>query len=284
MALTDANGGGLSAADIAAVMGNNGNNNGFGFGNDGAWWILILLLFGCFGSWGNNNNNGFVPYMMGNQQGSDVQRVVDQQSIMNGIAGINSAMATNFSNAEISRCNSQANILQALNNNQMGLYQTLNANQNASTQGMNNLAMSLQNCCCENRAATADLKYTVATEACADRNAVQAAAQQLSNTYAQGNQAILDKLCQLEMDGIKQNYENRIYGMQNTIDQLRAQQNESNRLASQTAQTAQILADNAAQTAALENYLNPPARPAYVVQNPNCCAPQWNNCGCACGA
>ena len=273
MALTDANGGGLSAADIAAVMGNNGNN-GFGFGNDGASWILILLLFGCFGGWGNNNgfgvgNNGFIPYMMGNQQGSDVQRVVDQQSVMNGIAGINSAMATGFSNAEISRCNSQANILQALN-----------ANNNAVTQGMNSLAMSLQNCCCENRAATADLKYTVATEACADRNAVQAAAQQLSNTYAQGNQAILDKLCQLEMDGIKQNYENRIYGMQNTIDQLRAQQNESNRLASQTAQTAQILADNAAQTAALENYLNPPARPAYVVQNPNCCAPQWNNCAC----
>lgn len=48
MALTES--GGLSAADIAAIMGNNnGNNNGFGFGNDGAWWILILLLFGCFG-------------------------------------------------------------------------------------------------------------------------------------------------------------------------------------------------------------------------------------------
>lgn len=273
MALTDSNGG-LSAADIAAVMGNNGNNgNGFGFGNDGAWWILILLLFGCFGGWGNNGfgggNNGFLPYMMGQNNGQDVQRVVDQQSVMNGITGLSNAMSNGFSNAEISRCNSQANILQ-----------TLNANQNAMTQGMNTLAMSLQNCCCENRAATADLKYTVATEACADRNTVQQAAQQLSTTFAQGNQQILDKLCQLEMDGIKQNYENRIYGMQNTIDQLRAQQNESNRLASQTAQTAQILADNAAQTAALENYLNPPARPAYVVQNPNCCAPMWNNCGC----
>lgn len=272
MALTES--GGLSAADIAAIMGsNNGNNNGFGFGNDGIGWIIILILFGLFGGWGNNGfgggNNGFIPYMMGNQQGSDVQRVVDQQSVMNGINGVSAAMANGFANAEISRCNANTNILQALN-----------ANNNAVSQGMSNLAMSLQNCCCENRAATADLKYTVATEACADRNAVQAAAQQLSNTYAQGNQAILDKLCQLEMDGIKQNYENRIYGMQNTIDQLRAQQNESNRLASQTAQTAQIIANNEAQTAALENYLNPPARPAYVVQNPNCCAPQWNSCGC----
>lgn len=280
MALTDSNGG-LSAADIAAVMGNNNGNNGFGFGNDGAWWILILLLFGCFGGWGNNGfgggNNGFVPYMMANQQGSDVQRVVDQQSVMNGIAGINSAMATGFSNAEISRCNSQANILQALN-----------ANNNAVNQGMNSLAMSLQNCCCENRAATADLKYTVATEACADRNAVQQAAQQLSNTYAQGNQAILNKLCQLEMDGIKQNYENRIASMQqnfdnrtaamqNTIDTLRNKEN----IASVV---NPIIANNEAQTAALENYLNPPARPAYVVQNPNCCPPMWNNCGCAYGA
>ena len=273
MALTDTNGGGLSAADVAAVMGGNrGMGSGFGFDN-GAWWILILLLFAFNGNWGNNgfggNGGGILPFMMGNQANNDVQRVVDQQSVMNGIAGLNTAMANGFSNAEVSRCNSQANILQALNTNQA-----------AATQGMNNLAMSLQNCCCENRAATADLKYTVATEACADRNAVQQAAQQLSTTYAQGNQAILDKLCQLEMDGIKQNYENRIYGMQNTIDQLRSQINEGNRLASQTAQTAQILADNSAQTAALENYLNPPARPAYIVQNPNCCQPMWNNCGC----
>lgn len=276
MALTEGNG--LSAADIAAVMGNNGNNGGFGFGNDGAWWILILLLFGCFGGWGNNNgfgvgNGGFLPYMMGNQQGSDVQRVVDQQSVMNGITGLSTAMANGFSNAEISRCNSQANILQTLNNNN-----------NVMTQGINSLAMSLQNCCCENRAATADLKYTVATEACADRNAVQAAAQQLSNTYAQGNQAILNKLCQLEMDGIKQNYdnrialmqqnyENRISSMQNTIDNYRNKDN----IASVV---NPIIADNAAQTAALENYLNPPARPAYVVQNPNCCQPMWNSCAC----
>lgn len=252
MALTD-NGNGLSAADIAAVMGNNGNN-GFGFGGDGSWWLLILFLFAfCNGGWGNGWGNGagnnMLPYILGGQQNTnnDFQRVIDNQSVMNGIAGINTA---------------------------------LGANQMATTQGMNAIAMSLQNCCCENRAATADLKYTVATEACADRNAVQMAMNQLSNEYRQGNQAVLDKLCQLEMDGIRQNYDNRIYNMQNTIDQLRSQVNEQNRLASQTAQTGQILADNAAQTAALENYLNPPARPAYIVQNPNCCQQMWNSCGC----
>lgn len=223
MSLTDANGG-LSAADVAAVMGNNGN--GFGFGGDGAWWFILLILLFAGNGWGYGNQNGGV--------GSEVQRGFDQSAVINGINGINA---------------------------------TLNANQNATTAGMNALAMSLQNCCCENRAATADLKYTMATEACATRSASQA------NT-----QAILDKLCQLELDNIKQNYENRIIGMQSTIDGLRSSLAAANGAASQNAQTAAILADNAAQTVALEQYLNPTAKPAYIVQNPNCC--QQNTCGC----
>lgn len=223
MSLTDANGG-LSAADVAAVMGNNGN--GFGFGGDGAWWFILLILLFAGNGWGNGYGNGGAC--------ADVQRGFDQSALINGINGINS---------------------------------TLVANQNATTAGMNSLAMSLQNCCCENRAATADLKYTIANESAATRAANQA-----------GTQSILDKLCQLEMDNMKQNYENRISGMQSQIDSLRTSLNAANGAASQNAQTAQILADNAAQTLALEQYLNPTPRPAYIVQNPNCCTP--NNCGC----
>lgn len=224
MSLTDANGS-LSAADVAAVMGNNGN--GFGFGGDGAWWFILLILLFANNGWGNGyGNNGGV--------GSEVQRGFDQSALVNGINGINS---------------------------------TLVANQNATTQGMNSLAMGLQNCCCENRAATADLKYTMASEAAATR----------ANCDA-NNQKILDKLCQLEMDGMRQNYENRIGSMQETINGLRASLNAANGAASQNAQTAQILADNAAQTVALEQYLNPTPKPAYIVQNPNCCTA--NNLGC----
>ena len=84
-------------------------------------------------------------------------------------------------------------------------------------------------------------------------------------------QAILDKLCQQELDAKNE-----------TIANLRTQLNMQNLAASQTAQTAQILANNAAQTQALEQYLNPAPIPAYVVQNPNCCSTQ-NNCGCNCG-
>lgn len=226
MSLVEGNGG-LSAADVAAVMNGNGNG-GFGWGGDGAWWLIILFLFAM-------NGNGFGG---GFNQGG-LQRGFDQQAVMSQLGDINGALTTGLFGA-----------------------------QTAIDSRLDTIAMSLQNCCCENRAATADLKYTVANEGAATRAAM-----------TQGNQAILDKLCQLEMDGIKQNYENRISGMQNTIDSLRSQLNSANFATSQNAQTSRILADNAAQTVALEQYLNPTPVPAYVVQNPNCCTNAYSGCG-----
>lgn len=235
------NGNGLSAADVAAVTGNNGYG-GFGW-NDGSFWIIILFLFAFMGNgWGYGFGGGNVPNMMNTS--NDVQRGFDQQAVMNGIAGINTGLA----GAEISRCNSQANILQSLND----------------------LAMSFQNCCCENRAQTADLKYTIATEACADRQAVNEALRDVIASNTANTQSILDKLCQQEIDALKTQNAN-----------LQTQINLANLAQSQTDQTAKILADNAAQTIALQNALNPTPVPAYVVQNPNCCGSLYTNgCGC----
>lgn len=253
------NQGGLSAADVAAVM--NGGNNGFGWGGDGAWWLIILFLFAMNGNgWGGfgGGGNQMLPFMMGNQQNNDVQRGFDQQAIMGQLGAINTAVNNGFGNAEISAANRQ-----------MAGMQQMFGIQTAVDSRLDSLAMALQNCCCENRAATADLKYTIANESSATRTSI-----------ANGIQSIQDKLCQLELDGIKQNYENRISGMQNTIDGLRSQLNTANFAASQTAQTSRILSDNAAQTVALEQYLNPTPVPAYVVQNPNCCANNYSACGC----
>ena len=144
---------------------------------------------------------------------------------------------------------------------------------------LNSLAMSMQNCCCENRAGIADLKYTVATENCADRTALNEGITSLliaSNQNTQnivkattdGIQTVMNKICQLELDGKNAQ-----------IAELQAQLNEANRRASQENQTAQILASQAAQTAALEQYLAPTPRPAWIVQNPNCCS---QNFGCGC--
>ncbi len=284
MAFTEGNGGGgLSAADVAAVMNGNGNN-GWGFGNDGgAWWILILFLFAFSGNgWGGfgGGANGALPYAMTATTQADIQRGFDNQAVQAGIAGINTTLANGFADAAVARCNAQTTTLQALSNNQMGLYQTLNANQNANTQAMNSLAMGLQQCCCENRAGLADLKYTVATENCANRQAISDGlrdlmAQNAANTNAlnatitNGIQSIKDDLCQDRLDAANRQ-----------IQQLQTQLNMANLAASQNAQTAQIIQDNNAQTAALIQRIAPAAVPAYPVQNPNCCAPVSFGCGC----
>ena len=145
---------------------------------------------------------------------------------------------------------------------------------------MNQLAMGLQNCCCENRAGLADLKYTVATETCNDRQVVNngvrdiianqtANTQALINSQTQGFQAIQDKLCQLELDNYKQKVSDQASGIAALKGAI-----------SQTAQTAALIQDNNAQTANLIRALNPTPVPSYQVPNPytGCCAPSY--CGC----
>lgn len=250
MSLTDNNNG--MVMPVSPMYGNGGMGNGFGSYGDGLFWIIILFLFAAMSGngWGNNANNGYngiLPFMMNQNTNNDVQRVVDQQSVMTGLSNLQAAQANGFANAEISRCN--------------GLYNV--------TSQLNNIAMTQQNCCCENRAAVADLKYTMAQEAALTR----------SNCDA-NKQAIMDKLCQMELDTIKQNYENRIADMQNTIDGLRTMNSNARFDASQNAQTAAIEAGQRILANEIEQYVAPSAKPAYIVQNPNCCASQTFGCGC----
>lgn len=253
------NSNGYSLADIAAATGNgnNGNNDGF-FNGEGAWILLLFILI-LAGGWGN----GYGGFGGGNGAAgttyvtSDIQRGFDQSAIINSLTGISNAVNSGFAGAEVSRCNTQANILQTLNNNQGNLSNQLNT-----------IAMNQQSCCCENRAGLADLKYTVATEACADRTAVSNALRDVIASNTANTQAILDKLCQQEIDALKT--QNQQLQMQSYLASLAASQN---------AQTGQILNDNAAQTTALLRALNPAPIPAYVVANPygcNCA----NSCGC----
>lgn len=244
---------GMTPADIAAVTGNGGYQGGFG--NDGSWWIIVLFLFAIFG-WGGNgygNGGGAYGYPIGMQDG------FDQAAVMGGLNGITAAVSNGFANAEVSRCNAQTNILQTMND------QTANI-----TSQIANMALTNQSSCCDNKLQIADLKYTVATENCADRAALDSALRDVIASNNANTQAILDKICQKEIDDLK---------AQNAS--LQTQINLANLAASQNGQTAQILADNAAQTAILRQSLNPTPVPAYVVQNPNCCG---NYTGCGCGA
>lgn len=264
----NSNNNGYSLADIAAASGGNRNNDGFGLDGNGAWIFLFFILF-LAGGWGNGNgfgNNGNCGTAI--TVGNDIQRGFDQSALTNGITGLNNAITSGFSNAEIARCNAQANVLQALNNNQATALAQANNNYNGISNQLNTIAMNQQNCCCENRAAVADLKYTVATENCADRAAISDALKDVITSNTANTQAILDKLCQQENDALKA--QNQQLQMQSYLASLAASQN---------AQTGQILTDNAAQTAALLRALNPAPIPAYVVSNPYGC-----NCGNGYGA
>ena len=244
MSLTD--GSGLSAADIAAVTGNNGF--GGGWGGDGAWWLIILFLFMFNGNWGNGYGNGGV--------GSEVQRGFDQSAVMGGINGINSTLTSGFVDTAAALCNGFAQAEIAANSRQMA-----DMNQNFALQSQ------LAQCCCNNQLASADLKYTIATENCADRTALNEGVRDILESQNNGIQRILDTMCQDKIDAKNER-----------IADLERQLTMANLAASQGAQTAAILANNEAQTNALEQYLAPVPRPAYIVQNPNGC-----NCNTTCG-
>lgn len=252
MALTDENG---SMVMPVAPMYGSGNNSGFGFGGDWAWILLLLVLFG--GGWNNGFGGGFggdglYPWM---NQSNQISGGFRDQMLNSGIAGIQSSITSGFGDVQNALCAgfSQAEI-------------SANARQMADMNQMFGIQSALQQCCCDNRAGLADLRYTVATEACADRSAVNDALRDVLAANTASTQRILDQLCQDKIDAKNE-----------TIAQLRSQINELSRTASQNAQTAAIIANNEAQTSALERYLAPTPIPAYMVANPNCCQ---SPCGC----
>jgi hypothetical protein len=141
--------------------------------------------------------------------------------------------------------------------------------QMADMQQMFGLSQQFAECCCENRLGLANLGADIAREACADRATVSDGVRDILANQTASVQRILDQMCKDKIDAKNEQ-----------IAALRQEIALKDLAASQNLQTAQLVADNAAQTAALEQYLAPVPRPAYVVQNPNCCQ---QNFGCGCG-
>lgn len=262
MALTDESG--MNTTMLVSPSGGYAGNGGFGnFGDGNGWWIILLLLL-VAGGWNNGfgNNGGAVPYMM--NTGNDVQRGFDQSAIMGGINGINAGV----NGIQNSLCNGFAGVNQAIANGFSTAEIAENARQMANMQQLFNLSTQFANCCCENRLGIANLNSTILAENCADRAALGDGVRDIIANQSNNTQRILDQLCADKIDAKNEK-----------IADLERQLTMANLAASQTAQTAQLLADNNRQTVALEQYLNPVPVPAYVVANPNCC----QNVGCGCG-
>jgi hypothetical protein len=215
---------------------NCGYGGGYGngmFGQDGLWWLIVLLIFG----WGGNGY-GFGGGFGGGHCASpcatqaDVRSAVDQQTLISkldqqtyGLAdstyALNNAITNGFHGVDNALCSLGYNV----------------------QSGFNGLSRQIAECCCDTRAAIADVKYSNERNTCDIIRAGQ------DNT-----RAILDFLTQ------------------DKISTLTAENQALKFQASQTAQNAFITANQDAQTAELIRRLSTPCPvPAYVVPNPNCC-------------
>ena len=284
MALTDGdNGNGFYMPVAPAYGGGYGNGGGFGFGNDLSW-IILLLLCGWGGGWGGFGggfggmggfaadgaalypwmnqaeltNGGFRDQMINNNITSIRDGISDiSTQLCNGFAGVNAGVANGFAQAEI-----------AANGRQMA-----DMNQRFALQSQ------LADCCCENRLGIANLANVVQTENCADRTQSLMNTRDIIDSQTRGTQAILDKLCALELDGVKAQLaqaERENVGLQNALNMASFRE-------SQTAQNALITQGFSNEVDALYNRLNScpvPTTPVYGRTPIFTCG---GNVGCGCG-
>ena len=283
MALTDDN----MVMQVAPV---NGGGNGFGFGDGNGWWILLLFILlgnGAWGMGGGFGGDGLYPWLNNSQ---NINGGFRDQMLNTQISGIQNSITSGFGDVQTALCGGFAGVNASINGAQNAISSQMYANQiadmersfaaqTAQTAGMTALQAQLAQCCCDNRAATADLKYTVATENCADRTQSLMNTRDIIDSQTRGTQAILDKLCALELDGVKGQLaqaQRENLGLQNQLNMATMQ-------ASQTAQTAQILAGQSAEIDGVYNRLkNCPVPSMPVYGNTPIFTCGGNGCGCGC--
>jgi len=264
-----------------------GGGNGFGANGDWAWIILLLLLGWGNNGWGGNNDGAgsLYPWMNQSQTVNDGFR--DQMingnitSIRDGISGISTQLCNGFAGVNAGVANGFAQAEIAANGRQMANMNQAFGLQTAMSQGFNSLGSQFADCCCENRLGLADLKYTVATENCADRTQSMQNTRDIIDAGNRNSQAILDKLCQLELDGVKGQLaaaERENLGLQNQLNMATFRE-------SQAAQNTLITQGFSNEVDALYNRLNScpvPTTPVYG-RTPIFTCGSNNAAGCGCG-
>ena len=271
-----------------------GCNNGFG-GDEWGSWILLFLIFGIFGNggWGNgfgggNNQLGYdFPWLLNGQNNinANTNNGFRDAMINDGINGIQNNITSGFGDVQTALCGGFAGVNASINGAQNAIAQQLYTNQisdlersfnaqTANTQGFMNLQSQLAQCCCDNRLATCQSQNLISNEANATRMADATNTRDIIDSTTRSTQAILDKLCQLELDGYKRENDN-----------LRSQLNEANRAASQSAQNTLITQGFANEVDALYNRLNscPVGTVPVYGKTPifNCGNGGYAGCGCS---
>lgn len=305
------NGGNELVMPVSPMGYGNGGNGGLGWGCDGSWWVILFLfcLMGNgLGGWGGGFNgamgmaDGVLPYFYNTQTQNDVNRGFSDLGLANQLTGIQSAVTSGFGDTALgiaginqNLCNSTANVTAAVTNGfaqaeiannarQIADMQQAFAAQTAVTGGINNLSTQLSQCCCDNRLATCQTQNVIQSESAATRFADANNTRDIIDAQTRGNQAILDKLCQLEIDGVR----SELAAERRQNENLRSDLMYARGQASQIEQTAQILAGQAAEVDGVYNRLKNcpvPSMPVYgntpifTCNNGSGC-----NAGCGCGS
>ena len=218
-----------------------GYGGGGGFGDfGGGWWIILLLLcgWGGMGFGGGGFGGGYdFPWLMNGQQNisNNVSSGFRDAQLSDAITSISDRVTSGFGDVATQLCGGFAGVNASIANAAM-----------TNLQSFNGLQSQLAQCCCDNRLATCQTQNIVQSEGAATRSAIQAT-----------GQMVLDKLCALEIDGLKDQNQN-----------LRTMVNMQNLAASQAAQTAALIADNTEQTKYIVNRVAPYPIPSYTVPNP----------------
>lgn len=287
MALTD-NGNEL-IMPVGPLYGGNGSGGFGGFGGDWGSLIVLFLIAAMFGGFGNGFGGGFgggydggFPWLMTGQQAindntndgfRDQMMQTGITSIRDGIGDLSTQLCNSTGNLQTALCNGFAGVEQGANTRQIANMQTAFGLQTAMNTGFNGLQNQLANCCCENRLATCQTQNTIQNEGNQTRFADANNTRDLLANQTANTQAILDKLCQLELDG-----------KNDKIADLERQLTMANLQASQTAQNAFIQQGLTDEVDNLYNRLSNcpvPTTPVYG-RTPIFNCNGNNGCGCGC--
>ena len=295
----------LSASDIALLSGNGVNRNDGMWGDSSFFWIFALLILanGGFGNWGNNGGGfgsgmGTLPYFFNTQTQNDVNRGFSDLHISDQITALQGAVTSGFGDTALgiaginqNICQTGNGIVNAVNTGFAGAEASANARQIANMQqafaaqtavtgGLTNLSSQLAQCCCDNRLATCQTQNIIQTEGASTRFADANNTRDILTNATANTQAILDKLCQLELDGVKAQVEAK----NDRIAELQTQLNMANLAASQTAQNAFIQKGFSDEVDQLYNRLSNcpvPTTPVYGRTPIFTCSQNQYGCGCS---
>lgn len=302
MALMDESNGSNMVMPVTPMGGGYGNGNDGFFGSNGIWFLILFILLGGWGNGfgggyggGNGGIGGMYPWMnQSNQMNEGFRDQMIAQKIDNignnivsgfgdvqlGIAGINQNLCQTGNGIVSAVTGAQNALASQMYANQIADMERSFAAQTANTQGMTALQSQLANCCCDQKYASAQLQNVIQTEACADRNALS---QALFDVTAQNNantQKVLDKLCALELDGVKGQLaaaQRENLGLQNQLNMASFRESQAN-------QNALFAQGMNAEVDALYNRLKNcpvPTQPVYGNQPIFNCG---GNNGCGCGS